>query len=135
MSDSPISLVPAEGWHVMHLFYHVDHGQWQLLSDGERREAKTSFTELVQEIRTETDTQLLTFAIATPKADLGFMLLTPDLQIATAFENSISDTDSRDCSRASTQTRTLIPTHDPRIRRPVRRQSRIPLRPAMSRLR
>ena len=58
----------------MHLFYHVDHGQWQMLDDNEQREAKTRFTELIQEIRTTPDTQLLTFAVATPKADLGFML-------------------------------------------------------------
>lgn len=74
----------------MHLFYHVDHGQWQLLSDSERREAKVRFTELVQEIRTTPDTQLLTFAVATPKADLGFMLLTPDLQVANAYEKQLT---------------------------------------------
>jgi peroxiredoxin len=90
MSEPAPSLVPAEGWHVMHLFYHVDHGQWALLSGEERREAKTQFTELVQEIRTTPDTQFLAFAVATPKADLGFMLLTPDLQVATAFEKRLT---------------------------------------------
>ena len=74
----------------MHLFYHVDHGQWQMLDDNEQREAKTRFTELIQEIRTTPDTQLLTFAVATPKADLGFMLLTPDLQKANAFEKRLT---------------------------------------------
>jgi chlorite dismutase len=90
MSEPASPLVPREGWHVMHLFYHVDHGQWQMLDDTERREAKTRFTELVQEIRTTPDTQLLTFAVATPKADLGFMLLTPDLQTANAFEKRLT---------------------------------------------
>jgi chlorite dismutase len=74
----------------MHLFYHIDHAQWQMLDESGQREAKTRFTELVQEIRTTTDTQLLTFAVATPKADLGFMLLTPDLQIANAFEKRLT---------------------------------------------
>lgn len=90
MSESIPPLVPREGWHVLHLFYHVDHGQWSLLSDNEQRSAMTDFTELVQEIRTTADTQLLTFAIATPKADLGFMLLTPDLQVANEFEKRLS---------------------------------------------
>lgn len=90
MSEPASPIVPHEGWHVMHLFYHVDHGQWQLLSETERREAKTRFTELVQEIRTAPDTQLLTFSIATPKADLGFMLLTPDLQVANVFEKRLT---------------------------------------------
>ena len=44
-------LVPREGWHVMHLFYHVDHAQWSIYSDEEKRQAKTHLTELVQEIR------------------------------------------------------------------------------------
>jgi chlorite dismutase len=91
MSATTISpLVPREGWHVMHLFYRVEHSQWSLFSDDEKRVAKTRLTELVQEIRATPDTHLLTFAIATPKADVGFMLLTPDLQVATAFEKQLT---------------------------------------------
>ena len=74
----------------MHLFYQIDHGQWRTLDESEKREAKTGFTKLVQEIRTAPDTQLLTFAVATPKADLGFMLLTPDLQVANTFEKRLT---------------------------------------------
>jgi peroxiredoxin len=91
MSQTPIPpLVPREGWHVMHLFYQIDHAQWSILGDDEKRMAKTRLTELVQEIRATKDTHLLTFAIATPKADLGFMLLTPDLQVANAFEKQLT---------------------------------------------
>lgn len=74
----------------MHLFYHVDHAQWALFSDEEQRQAKTRLTELVQEIRATPDTHLLIFSVATPKADLGFMLLTPDLQVANMFEKQLS---------------------------------------------
>ncbi|MCW1887868.1 heme-dependent peroxidase [Luteolibacter flavescens] len=91
MPESNVSpLVPREGWHVMHLFYSIDHAQWSLLGDDEKRAAKTRLTELVQEIRATKDTHLLTFAIATPKADIGFMLLTPDLQVATGFEKQLT---------------------------------------------
>ncbi|MGJ8698047.1 MAG: hydrogen peroxide-dependent heme synthase [Verrucomicrobiaceae bacterium] len=90
MSESPAPLVPKEGWHVMHLYYSVDHSQWGLLSDSEKREAKTRLTGLVQEIRSTPHTQLLIFAVATPKADIGFMLLTPDLHDATAFEKQLT---------------------------------------------
>jgi chlorite dismutase len=83
-------LVPKEGWHVMHLFYHVDHAQWALYSDEDQRYAKTCLTELVQEIRATPDTHLLVFSVATPKADLGFMLLTPDLHLANQFEKQLS---------------------------------------------
>jgi len=83
-------IVPREGWHVMHLFYHVDHTQWSMYSDEEKRQAKTQLTELVQEIRATPDTHLLVFSVATPKADIGFMLLTPDLQVANSYEKRLS---------------------------------------------
>jgi peroxiredoxin len=83
-------LVPKEGWHVMHLFYHVDHATWSLNGEDEKRLAKTRLTELVQEIRATPDTQLLVFAVASPKADIGFILLTPDLRVATAYEKQLT---------------------------------------------
>ncbi len=83
-------LVPTEGWHVMHLFYHIDRTQWDLLDQSEQREAKTRLAQLIQDIRSQEDTQILTFAIATPKADLGFMLLTPDLRTATYYEKLLT---------------------------------------------
>lgn len=83
-------VVPAEGWHVLHLFYRIEYGQWQILGPDEQRQAKTDLALLVQEIRASEDTQLLTFSVVTPKADLGFMLLTPDLQTANAYEKRLS---------------------------------------------
>ncbi len=91
MSDRAFDpVLPAEGWHVLHLFYRVEYGQWQLLSPDDQRAAKTNLTELVQEIRAAESTQLLAFSVVTPKADLGFMLLTPDLQTANGFEKRLS---------------------------------------------
>jgi peroxiredoxin len=90
MSNQVVTpLVPDAGWHVMHLFYHVDHAQWALYGDDEQRQAKTRLTELVQEIRATPDTHLLIFSVATSKADLGFMLLTPDLQVANTYEKQL----------------------------------------------
>jgi len=86
----PSILKPAEGWHVVHLFYSIDRTQWSMLGDDERLAAKTAFTELVGEIRNHPDTQLLTFSMLTPKADLGIMLLTPDLHEANAFEKRLT---------------------------------------------
>lgn len=89
VSQAP-SVRPEEGWHVLHLYYQIDHAQWFTLSRDEQLEAKTNLTELIQEIRSFPDTQLLAFAVTTPKADLGFMLLTPDLVAATHFEKRLS---------------------------------------------
>lgn len=82
-SSDPVLL--SEGRHVLHLFFSIEHGQWDLLDAREKIEAKTAMAALVQEIRAEPDTQLLTFSVVTPKADLGFMMITPDLHVADAF--------------------------------------------------
>jgi peroxiredoxin len=83
-------LRPKEGWNVIHLFYRIDFGSWHLFSNEEKRAAKTSFSELVQEIRALPETQLLTFSMISPKADLGLMLLTGDLHLANAVEKRLS---------------------------------------------
>ncbi len=83
-------LIAEEGWHFLHLFYQIDHSHWAELADSEQLEAKTNLTELVQEIRTHPDTQLLTFSIVSPKADLGFILVTPDLHDLNTFEKRLT---------------------------------------------
>ena len=88
--EAPDQLVAREGWVVMHLFYQVEYAVWQLLGPDSQREAKTNLTKLVQEIRAMENTQLLTFSMVSPKADIGFMLLTPDLHTANAVEKQIS---------------------------------------------
>lgn len=89
MSDLQ-ALIPEQGWHCLHLFYRIEFGQWQMLSPDEQRAAKTTLSELVQEIRATESTQLLTLSVVTPKADLAFMLITPDLHVANAFEKRLS---------------------------------------------
>ena len=84
------ALIPAEGWHVLHLFYKIEHGAWTLYSPAEQIAAKTRLTELVAEIRATEGAQVLTFAMVSPKADLGFMLLCADLHAANAFEKRLT---------------------------------------------
>ncbi len=83
-------VIPYEGWHVMHLFYNIEQSQWSLYSDEEKLEAKTHLSELVQEIRSTEASQVLTFSVVSPKADLAFMLLTDDLHKANDFEKRIT---------------------------------------------
>ncbi|MDQ6623327.1 MAG: heme-dependent peroxidase [Verrucomicrobiota bacterium] len=83
------ALVPEQGWHCLHLFYRIEFGQWQLLSADDQREGKTRLAALVQETRALPDTQLLTMSVVTPKADLAFMLITPDLHVANRIEKQI----------------------------------------------
>ena len=90
MTDKNATLVPEQGWHCLHLFYRVEYGQWQLLSREEQNSAKTNLATIVQEVRAMDSTQLLTLSVVTPKADLGFMLITPDLQTANKIEKQLS---------------------------------------------
>src|SRR5438067_2218210 len=89
MNENDAPVIPEQGWHCLHLFYRIEHGQWQLLSAEEQRNAKIALSSLVQEIRALVSTQLLTLSIVTPKADLGFMLITPDLQVANRIEKQL----------------------------------------------
>ena len=90
VTNKSTTLVPEEGWHCLHLFYRVEYGQWQLLSRDEQTEAKTNLSKLVQETRAMDSTQLLTLSAVTPKADIGFMLITPDLHNANTIEKQLS---------------------------------------------
>jgi chlorite dismutase len=92
MTDKNTTLIAEEGWHCLHLFYRIEYGQWQLLNREEQATAKTKLAALVQEVRATDSTQLLTLAVVTPKADLGFMLITPDLQTANKIEKQLSVT-------------------------------------------
>ncbi len=82
-------LIPHEGWIVQHLFYSLDHGFWAALTPEEKAERLDRFAALQQAIRSHPKTQLLSFSMVSPKADLGFMLLTPDLQDANRFEKEL----------------------------------------------
>jgi len=90
MTDKNTALIPEAGWHCLHLFYRIEHGQWQLLSRDEQNAAKTNLSSLVQEVRAMESTQLLTLGVVTPKADIGFMLITPDLHDASRIEKRLS---------------------------------------------
>ena len=83
-------LCSEQGWHCLHLYYRLEFSQWQLLSAEEQRTAKVALSALVQEVRALESTQLLTMSVVTPKADLGFMLITPDLHAANRIEKQLS---------------------------------------------
>lgn len=83
-------LIPSEGWNVIHLFFSIAHGAWREHSPQKRRECLTRLSELVAEVRSRPNTQLLHFSMVSPKADIGFMLLADDLQYANAVEKQLA---------------------------------------------
>lgn len=75
---------------VQHMFYHIDHGYWAALTPEEQAERKDRLEQTLATIRAHPKTQLLAFSMVSPKSDLGFMLLTPDLQDANLFEKQLN---------------------------------------------
>jgi len=88
--DDSQPILPLEGLHVLHLFCEVDHASWAILDARQKVEAKTTLSALVAEIRSTPRTQLLCFSMVSPKADIGFMLVTPDLQQLDHFSKRLT---------------------------------------------
>ena len=83
------ALIPEQGWHCLHLFYRIEFGQWQLLARGTTRGEDRVFRRSCRSACACRVTQLLTLSVVTPKADLGFMLITPDLHAANRIEKQL----------------------------------------------
>src|SRR5947199_579146 len=90
MTDKNATLVPEQGWHCLHLFYHVDCGELKAHNCHDQNAAQTNLTEIVQEVRAMDSTQLPTLSVVTLKPDLGFMLITADLHDANRVEKQLS---------------------------------------------
>jgi chlorite dismutase len=73
-TSSPLAILPHEGRHVLHAFYRVDRLGWAEVGDPAR------FLKTVRAIRGTPETQLILFSVVGAKAELGWMLMSPDLQ-------------------------------------------------------
>jgi chlorite dismutase len=74
---------------VLHLFYSVDLGVWQDFTEKERQIALADLKDLVEEARKEPQTQIVTLSMMA-RADLGFMIIAPNLHRLNALEKLIS---------------------------------------------
>ena len=72
MPTEPV--VPSEGWGVLHLFFHLRR---ELLEDS--TEAAKDFARRLQAFDARDDYQVLAFSVLGQKADIGLMVLGPDL--------------------------------------------------------
>jgi len=82
-------LRPQEGLGALHLFYRIDLTSWQAKSARERADSLARLDELVAAARQHPQTQVVTLAMFA-RADLGFMILTPDLRNLQALEKKIT---------------------------------------------
>ena len=85
----PKPLRPAEGVGALHLFYRINLPAWRAQSDTQRSEALAELENIVQAARAEPRSTVVTFSVLS-RADLGFMILMPDLQQLNALEKQIA---------------------------------------------
>ncbi len=86
-ADSPLQ--PKEGLGVLHLFYRIDLAAWNARPASERTAALDRLEHLVAQARQIPQTQIVTLAMFA-RADLGFMILTPDLRFLQRLEKQIA---------------------------------------------
>jgi peroxiredoxin len=88
--ENPIPpLKPQEGLAALHLFYRIDLVAWRAKADEERADALAHLEALVATARQQPQTQVITLSMLA-RADIGFMIIAPDLQALNALEKSIA---------------------------------------------
>lgn len=78
-------LVAKEGLFVLHLFYQVNRGAWESLSPNERKASQQKLEALLAQIRAKEGYQVTAVALIA-RADLGFVIVGPDLHVLQEFE-------------------------------------------------
>ncbi len=86
---APKPLRPAEGLGALHLFYRVNLPAWRAQPEPQRHEALAELENIVQAARAEPRSTVVTLSVLS-RADLGFMILMPDLQQLNAVEKRIA---------------------------------------------
>jgi hydrogen peroxide-dependent heme synthase len=79
--------VPSEGWGVLHLFFHFRRAALE-----DPVAAGHEFLRMVTELGGRDQYQVLPFSVLGQKADLGLMLLGPDLDELDAFATELPNT-------------------------------------------
>ncbi len=82
-------LQPQEGLGALHLFYRIDLAAWKSRSAQDRAAALSHLEDLVASARRQPQTQVITVSMFA-RADLGFMILTPDLHDLNTLEKNLT---------------------------------------------
>src|SRR5271154_6871361 len=85
----PGPLRPQEGLGALHLFYRVNLTAWRARTGGGRPLALDHLEALLAMAREQPETQIVTLSMFA-RADIGFMILTPDLHNLNALEKNIT---------------------------------------------
>ena len=75
----PATLVPEAGWHVLHVFYHIDRAVLAALTPDVRAQGVAQLARILDRSASPAPEQLQCFAVVGHKADFGFIAAGPDL--------------------------------------------------------
>jgi chlorite dismutase len=78
--DIPATLVPQQGWHCLHLFYHVDRSQLASISTEDRQRGLDEFRRVLDARAPGAPEQFQCFAVPGHKADFGIVMAGSDLR-------------------------------------------------------
>ena len=87
--NPPDPLRPQEGLGALHLFYRANLTAWRAQTAGERALALDHLEALLAATREQPETQVVTLSMFA-RADIGFMILTPDLHNLNALEKKLT---------------------------------------------
>lgn len=76
--STEVSLRPAEGWHVSHLYYRFDRGVLAPINASTRSQACAEVAAILDPAGADAPARLQTSIVSGHKADFGLMLLDPD---------------------------------------------------------
>src|SRR5271166_2919645 len=85
----PATLVPATGWHFLHLFYRIDRERLRGFTDQDRRDGRDELTTTLLARSPGALEQLQCFAIPGHKADFGVLMAGPDLKAIHAVQMAL----------------------------------------------
>ncbi len=78
-----------EGWFVLHLYYRIDRKTWESAGGEEQRHTLRRLRKVLDEFRGAENCQAFCYSVWGHKADLGFILVDPDLDHLNRAENDI----------------------------------------------
>ena len=83
------SLIPIEGWHVLHLYYRVDRAALARLDDRTRERGRAELADALTQGSSGSPTRLHAYGILGHKADFGLILADPDPRVLRARQTLI----------------------------------------------
>jgi peroxiredoxin len=86
------SIISEEGWFVLHLYYSVDRRLWSSVSSEDRLQIPEALKSFADSFRRMENCQIQLYSIWGHKADMGVLMIDPDLDRLNEFENRLAST-------------------------------------------